>query len=666
MQQQINEALDYFHRGRFDKAVARISPLLKRQPKNPQLHLLLGAFNAGRGEHRRAIKSYEKALALEPQLLDARFNLGLAHQALEQFDEAERCFRQILNQHPNHPQSLNELGTALSAQQDYEAADEVFALAITAAPDFPAPAINRGLNRVKQGHFEEGIAAIELGLALDPNDAVALYNLGYAYEQMGQLDAALAAYLRTEAIAPDEVDTLNNLANLFSEQQRFDEALPRYKRCCELKPKTAEYLYNTGRCCNKMRASPEAIAPLEQAIALKPAYVEARIELGLALNRCDRSEFAITILEQAIKLDSASASTHAALGNCYMKLGHYPAGRAAFEQVLDLDPEDSASLRNLLMLLEYDPDADDAHRMRIAKQWGELAIKRAGGPRPHPAPYPKAPGEPLRIGYVSGDFRQHTVGLFIKALLKQHDQSRFEVFAYANNHEVDAVTEEIQAVTTYRPIGHLNDEQAVTLIQQDKIDVLVDLSGHTGRSRIDLFAWRPAPVLVEFLGYFSTTGLPYFDALLTDRWHTTPQMQEHFVEPLVELEGGRFNYQPVPFAPEVSPPPCLERGYVTFGSFNNHTKYHAGVYARWAEILKQVPDSRLLLKSGAYENMGLRNDVLEAFAEHGIEPERIELRGRSSHEEMLAEYSDIDIALDPFPFTGGMSSCEALWMGPRS
>ncbi|WP_190275838.1 O-linked N-acetylglucosamine transferase, SPINDLY family protein [Thiorhodovibrio frisius] len=215
-----------------------------------------------------------------------------------------------------------------------------------------------------------------------------------------------------------------------------------------------------------------------------------------------------------------------------------------------------------------------------------------------------------------------------------------------------------------RDITRLDDIALAQCIQTDQIDVLIDLSGHTAGSRLSVFAHRPAPVQLSWLGYFATTGLTSLDAVVLDPWHAPEGTEAQFVEPILRLPAGRWCYQPVPWAPkELSPPPAERNGWITFGSFNNTAKLNDGVYDLWARILAVVPDSRLILKWRTFNDAALRQRVTQAFVARGIAAERIELRGPSFHADLLKEYAELDIALDPFPFTGGLTTCEALWMG---
>jgi len=343
--------------------------------------------------------------------------------------------------------------------------------------------------------------------------------------------------------------------------------------------------------------------------------------------------------------------------------GDHSESHRLYTLLLQQLPNHPVIRRNTLVSLEYDPAVSDAERFSHALDWGEWATAQAGGPHPRPRMRPLE-NRPLRIGYVSADFCQHTVGLFVKDLLMNHKPGRVTSFAYSAGKVNDRVTNSIRKACRWRDVSKLDDAALANLIRQDEIDVLVDLSGHTAGSRLTAFAHRPASVQVSWLGYFATTGLACMDAVLLDEWHAPQEMEKQFVEPIIRLPFGRFCYQPVPWAPaEVAPPPCLQTGYITFGCFNNTAKLNAGVFDLWARILIAVPNSRLVLKWRTFNDEGLCQLVTESFVQRGIAAERVELRGPSFHVDLLKEYADIDIALDPFPFTGGLTSCEALWMG---
>lgn len=351
------------------------------------------------------------------------------------------------------------------------------------------------------------------------------------------------------------------------------------------------------------------------------------------------------------------------LANIARDMGDHDEARELYTKLLTHLPEHPIIRRNALTSQEYTPEVTDTERLAHADAWGRWAIARSGGIRHRPK-LASMDFRTLRIGYVSADFCQHTVGLFIKHVLKTHDPQRVQVFAYSAGQVRDWVTDEIRLISRFCDVSTLSDAALADKIRTDGIDVLVDLSGHTAGSRLTAFALRPAPVMVSWLGYFATTGLGYMDAILLDQWHAPTGMEDHFIERIVPLPRGRLCYQPAPWAPtEIASPPFLRHGGITFGSFNNTAKLNDGVFNAWAQILAQVPTSRLVLKWRTFNDDAYRQKLTQAFVDRGIKAERIELRGPSFHADLLKEYADIDIALDPFPFTGGMTSCECLWMG---
>ncbi len=366
-------------------------------------------------------------------------------------------------------------------------------------------------------------------------------------------------------------------------------------------------------------------------------------------------------IAQTLAPDDQRATVN--LANVARDTGEHAEARCLHSDLLSHLPDHPVIRRNALTGLEYDPAATNAERLQYAREWGHWAIARAGGARPRP-PLTTLTNRPLRLGYVSADLCQHTVGLFVKDVLKTHDSARVQVFAYSAGQVKDWVTDETRTACTFRDVASLDDAALAAQIRADGVDVLVDLSGHTAGSRLTAFAHRPAPVMVSWLGYFATTGLPCMDAVLLDEWHAPPGTEAQFVEPILRLPSGRFCYQPVPWAPaEVSAPAFERNGFITFGCFNNTAKFNAGVFDAWARVLQAVPDARLILKWRTFNDEAFRQKVTQTFVDRGIAANRIELRGPSFHADLLKEYADLDIALDPFPFTGGLTSCEALWMG---
>lgn len=405
-------------------------------------------------------------------------------------------------------------------------------------------------------------------------------------------------------------------------------------------------------------------------------HVLALLDVGVLWFNFGFISDATQCFERVTQLDPHDSRAWLNLANCFKEQGDYKRANGLYLSLQTAHPDHVVIRRNVLTSLEYSPEASDSERFSHAQAWGAWATARAGGPQPRPLARLMRNSQShaktkLKVGYVSADFCQHTVGLFVKDVLQTHQRHAqvhehphpVEVFAYYSGQVNDWVTQALRQCCTWRDVSALDDTALAKQIREDQIDVLIDLSGHTAGSRLTVFAHRPAPVQLSWLGYFATTGLDAIDAVLLDAPHAPEGTEHQFVEEVVRLEGGRFYYQPVPWAPEVAEPPCLRSGHITFGSFNNTGKLNLKVYDVWAQVLRAVPNATLVLKWRTLVDAPLCQAIRQAFEDRGVSASRIELRPASFHIDMLKEYADIDIALDPFPFTGGLTSCEALWMG---
>ena len=336
---------------------------------------------------------------------------------------------------------------------------------------------------------------------------------------------------------------------------------------------------------------------------------------------------------------------------------------SAFEKMVALNPLDFVLHSSLLFALNYSATHSATDIFAAHKNWGDLMMSTINAP---PSLYVNQPvvTRKLRLGYVSPDFRRHAVAYLIEPVLAAHNHEAFHIVCYANVTKEDEVTVRLRStVSEWRDIAGMNDEAVIDMIRHDKIDILIDLAGHTAGNRLGVFARRPAPIQIAWLGYYNTTGLPAMNYILTDV-HANPVGDEQaFVEEMVRLPHTRFCYRPPEYAPSNKPVIAPGEPIVTFGSFNKLVKINQDVVALWSQILQRVPNSRMVLKAKQFVDLNERKRWELLFFEQGIAPDRLDLRGYSPHVEMLAEYIEIDIALDPFPFTGGLTTFEALWMG---
>jgi protein O-GlcNAc transferase len=366
---------------------------------------------------------------------------------------------------------------------------------------------------------------------------------------------------------------------------------------------------------------------------------------------------------RALELQPGSSGIWNNLGNVEKYLGNLPEAIRCYDRSVACDPGNAALASNALISLYYDQSTshDELYARHVA--WAERHAA-PHYPRSPVYPNPREPARRLRLGYVSEGFDGRILGHFLRNVLPHHDHDAFAVYGYSGTRRPDAYTAELRgAFDAWREVLPLTDDAVAAQIAADGIDVLVDLDGHTPDARLLVFARKPAPVQVTWLGYWNTTGMDTVDYILTDPYTTPPGSPQRYTETPLLLADSRFCYAPVDYAPPVASAPCLGRGVFTFGSFNRYDKLGVDVIACWAQLLRRVPAARLVIKNSALAIPYARTALLAQFAGHGVAVARIELREKSPHPEMLAEYGDIDLGLDTFPYNGGLTTCEALWQG---
>jgi tetratricopeptide (TPR) repeat protein len=433
----------------------------------------------------------------------------------------------------------------------------------------------------------------------------------------------------------------------------------------EREPQNPEAHYNLGLVLATLGRNEEAEASYRRGLALKPNAVDGHNNLGVLLESVGRYDEAEACYRSAIELAPALAHLHNNLGVLLKESGRLAESLAVHRHTITLDPHLPAGRSNLLYTLNYDETVLPQALYEEHVAWGnsERARFPTGGSRFVNSP---EPARRLRIGYVSGDFRHHSVAFFFGPLLDAHDRAGVEVFLYPNDTRADAMTARLKArADHWAPIHHLSDELAAARIREDAIDILVDLSGHTSHNRMMLFARKPAPLAVSWLGYPNTTGLPTIDYRLTDAVADPPgEADALHSERLVRLAPGFLCYRAPEDAGPVAPLPARAAGHVTFGSFNNVAKLSPATIALWARLLREVPGSRLLLKASQFKDRGTRERAAAAFTAAGVAAERLTiLPPQPTTAAHLAEYARVDIALDPLAYNGTATTCEALWMG---
>jgi protein O-GlcNAc transferase len=590
----------------------------------------------------------------------AALEAGLRHHQAGQLAEAKRFYGQALEADGRQADALHLLGVIALQTGDNDKAVKLIEAAIEISPLFATYHSNLGNALQALGQFDACITAYEAAVRLQPDYAEAHYNLGIALMDMSRFDAALAAYDTAIRLKPDYAEAFSNRGKALMSLGRVEDAIASFETALRLRPGYAAGHYKLGDALLALRRYNAAIAAYDSAIRFKPDYFEALSNRGNALMSQGRPDAALASYETAMRIKPDLAAGHYNLGTALQALSRFDAAIASYETAIRLQPDYTKPHSNLVMCLHYQPDNDEEVILKAARRF---AAKIQTKPR---SSFGNT-GEPdrrLRIGYVSGDLYRHSVADYLSPVLGHHDPAAVEVFCYSNSHTTDDITDRLRASAHHwRNVAGLPDAAAAAQIIADGIDILVDLSGHTNGNRLPVFAGRAAPVQAAWLGFWGTTGLPAMDYILSDEDTIPPGHERYYSERVLRLPGGRFCYQPPAYAPSPVSPPSLTGGGTTFGSFNNLAKIGPEVIRLWAQVLHAVPGSRLLLKWKTLASAPVRQELAAAFMAAGIAADRLVLRGGSPHEAMLAEYGDVDIALDPFPFSGGVTSCEALWMG---
>jgi len=405
------------------------------------------------------------------------------------------------------------------------------------------------------------------------------------------------------------------------------------------------------------------VASCRRALEIKPDFAEAHSNLGNVLKDLGQFDDAMVSYHRALKIKPDLAEVHGNLGHALKDIGQLDGAEASYRQALAIKPDYAEAHGGLLLALNYTATHAPAYCLAEARQYGRMVAKKVTAR--FSAWQCVAKPERLRVGMVSGDLWSHPVGFFLESMLAQLDNTRIELIAYPTHHKADELTARIRPYfSAWKPLLGLNDEAAARLIHADGVHVLLDLSGHTGHNRLPVFAWKPAPVQVTWLGLPATTGVEEIDYVLGDPYALPPEFESHFTEAVWRMPDSCLCLA-VPASPvQVVPLPALAAGYVTFGSFNNLTKMTDAVVAVWARILQSVPNSRLLLKTKQLSDPVVCANTRQRFADCGIAPDRLTLSGTlPSRDDHLAAYNKVDIALDTFPYPGVTTSVEALWMG---
>jgi len=634
---------------------------LQKQFKKQAEVLLPAAIAAYRqGKHAEAQALCRQILKDLPEHFDALHLLGFSEMDCQRFEEAERTLTRAVNVEPRNAEARSNLGLALFKLSRYDAARKSQEKAVALKPNFPTAWTNLGNTLMRLGLFEQAVDAQDRAIQFKPDYADAHCNRGSALLLLRRNDEADRSFDRALSFQPRHLQAIAGKGLVSIELRHCDTALAAFNTALAIKPDFAEILNHRGRVHQQMGQHALAEADFVAALAIDPAMESAwRSKAALRVLSGDTAS-AMAACMKALELDPTSEITISLLGSCYARQGDIATAVEHFDRALAIKPDFEEAIMKKIFALDFAPDADFAVHQAARRAWWDTIgarIKRRELPRPVPDPNKR-----IVVGYVSPDFRSHSVALGFMPVLRNHDRGQFQIICYYGSPLRDVITEECQSLADqWVDAWQFSDDELADRIQSDGVDILVDLTGHAGGNRLTVFAQKPAPIQVTGLGNGTGTGLQTMDYLLTDPVSVPKAARPLFAEriydlPCVITTEALAGQQP-------SALPMIRNGYVTFGVFNRIDKISDDVLVVWSKLMQQVDRSIIVIKNNALDDSFLRDSLIGRFVANGISPDSIRCLGSSLRHEHLAEFANIDISLDPFPQNGGVSTWESLQAG---
>lgn len=696
----LQKALEHHLAGRLQQAEAIYLQVLKKEPKNadalhlagvlahqgeknqvaielirraiackpafPEAYCNLGNVLKAQGEIEAAADSYRSAIELKPDLIGAHNNLGNILRDMGQLGQAISCYREALTYNPHHAEAHYNLAIVLKQQGNLAEAVASYRQAIACKPGIAEQHYNLAAALKALGNNDEAMLNYQQAIRCRPDYADAYINLGGLLQEKGELDQAIETYQKILSYRPDCAAAHCNLATTLMAQGKLDGAIAAYHLAIKHNPDFTEAHYNLGNALQMQGKLAEATQAYLHSLAIKPDYVDALNNIGNVLQAQGELTAAENNFKKALALNSENAEAYNNLGNVFKHQGLLDKAIACYRKAIALKPEYLDAHSNLLFVLSSNPKCTQAKYLLEAQHYGEKALALANPYRSWASHSNGAAPPRLRVGLVSGDLKSHPVGYFIESILAHLDPSLVELVAYSTKAQEDDLTARIRPLfSAWNLIAGRSDEAAARKVHADGIDILIDLAGHTAFNRLPLFAWKPAPVQVSWLGYFASTGLPGLDFLLADPVSIPDSLRVAFTEKVWHLPDTRLCFTPPANADSLAAGalPASSNNCVTFGCFQTLSKIGDETLELWGRVFSALPQARLRLQNKQMSCATTREEMISRLARFGITRERVSLLGPVPRAEYLAAHAEVDIVLDTFPYPGGTTTCEALWMG---
>lgn len=590
-----------------------------------------GVTHARQDRWRQALRAFNEAVRLAPDQPAFNYCKGVALCRFDRFDDAREAFMAELRVTPTHAPALTEIGTCLARTGRTRDGIPYLQEGLRLMPNMPLAQYSLGLALLTENRRNEALAALDKAIALDGAYVDAYRTRGLAYVMDGQFDKAVEDLQAASTIDSQNYKAILELGMSFGVAERVEQAARLFELAAESAPTVAlpQYLY--GHFLINHRQFERGLGYVDRALALDPLQAEHHVARGFGVLGQGRVEDAV----------------------------------AAYRRAGELDPANAGIAGTLLFALQHKPGVTRAELLREHKRWATLY--RPTAPMDRLAfPNMPDPARRLRLGLVSADLHRHAVSFLVLRAFEALADLGYEICCYKTDskRQDDDFSERYKAISvSWRDVSAMDEPALGRQILEDRIDVLFDLSGHTAGNRLSLFATRAAPVQLGWAGYVGTVGLDTYDGLIADPVEIPPEHDATYVERPIRLPDCYVCYHPPEKAPEVPPLPSLSGGRFTFGCFNRPAKLNVEVGKAWARILAEVPDSRILMVYGGLGEESTREAIYRVLGQGGVPRERVELVGEAEQPKLLRAYGEVDLALDPFPYSAGVTTLEAMWMG---
>ncbi|MGE0563855.1 MAG: tetratricopeptide repeat protein [Pseudolabrys sp.] len=574
---------------------------------------------------------YQQILSLAPERFDALMFLAVAEYQGRNLDEAERLFRRAIAANPRSPEVHSNFSLVFSARGDFQSALAECDKALALMPGFADAHCNRANALRALGRKDEALAAIDRAVALKPDSAQAHNIRGSLLHDLRRSGEAVASYDRAIAINPGLVEALSHRAAILYEAKNFDAALDSYDRI----------------------------------LSLAPDVLDARLARAKILHRKQRIDEAVGEYIEILSRRPDDCEILTLLGQCEEARGNVDATLSYYDRALAIQPDFVHAVHNRIYAIDFSDRVDEAGKQAArAHWWQHIGAKIADryGAFARRFDNVRDPDRRIVVGYVSADFRKHSVAVVFRPVLRLHDHSRFEVVCYSNTPNQDEWTSEFRQIADrWHDVSQWTDDRLTEQIIVDRVDILVDLSGHSAGHRLEVFARKPAPIQVTAWGNATGSGIPAFDYLFSDPVAVPPEARHLFAEEIYDLPCA-ISIEQIDSGPS-SDPPSLSQPFTTYGVFNRVNKISDQALDAWAALLRADPAARLAVKHSALDDETVRQRLTQQLLARGVSGERIALRGETNREDHLDAIRKVDICLDTFPYNGGVSCWEPLSVG---